>query len=165
MPYFPLLKHINALGRPKRDVTFGVARLVGTRLRPPWVGRLKIVGRIVFVDQSVSQSVEAFSVIASERLDRSGPGYHRSTHRSAGTTMAPVPGRTAARGTWHVPPREGLQKDVDAPTGQTRRTADPKLTGHTYTAQTCVLLWLPFLCGAGCTRQRRKTFLTWGPPV
>ena len=35
MPYFPLLKHVNALGRPKRDVTFGVARLVGTRLRPP----------------------------------------------------------------------------------------------------------------------------------
>ena len=35
MPYSPLLKHVNALGRPKRDVTFGVARLVGTRLRPP----------------------------------------------------------------------------------------------------------------------------------
>ena len=33
--------------------------------------------------------------------------------------MAPVRGRPAARGTWHVPPREGLQKVVDAPTGQT----------------------------------------------
>ena len=37
MPYSPLLKHVNALGRPKRDVTFGIARLVGTRLRPPLV--------------------------------------------------------------------------------------------------------------------------------
>ena len=24
---------------------------------------------------------------------------------------------------------------------------------------------MPFLRGAGCTRQRRTTFLTWGPPV
>ena len=39
--------------------------------------------------------------------------------------MAPVPGRPAARGTWHVPPREGLQKVVDAPTGRTGGTADP----------------------------------------
>ena len=36
--------------------------------------------------------------------------------------MAPVRGRPAARGTWHVPPREGLQKVVDAPTGQTGGT-------------------------------------------
>ena len=79
--------------------------------------------------------------------------------------MAPVRGRPAARGTWHVPPREGLQKVVDAPTGRTGGTADPKLAGHTYTTPTCVLLWLPFLCGAGCTRQGRKTFLTWDPPV
>ena len=79
--------------------------------------------------------------------------------------MAPVRGRPAARGTWHVPPREGLQKVVDAPTGRTGGTADPKLAGHTYTTPTCVLLWLPFLWGAGCTRQGRKTFLTWDPPV
>ena len=117
------------------------------------------------VSQSVSQSVQAFSLIASERLDRSGPGYHRWMRRSAGTTMAPVPGRPAARGTWHVPPREGLQKVVDAPTGQTGDTADSKLAGHTYITPTCVLLWLPFLWGAGCTRQGRKTFLTWDPPV
>ena len=54
--------------------------------------------------------------------------------------MAPVRGRPAARGTWHVPPREGLQKVVDAPTGRTGGTADPKLAGHTYTTPTCVLL-------------------------
>ena len=85
-------------------------------------------------------------------------------HRTAGTTMAPIRGRPAARGTWHVPPREGLQKVVDAPTGQTGGTADPKLAGHTYTTPPCVLLWLPVVWGAGCTRQSRKTFLTWGLP-
>ena len=36
-------------------------------------------------------------------------------------------------GTWHVPPREGLQKDVDAPTGQTGGATNVKLTGHTHT--------------------------------
>ena len=46
--------------------------------------------------------------------------------------MAPIRGRPSARGTWHVPPREGLQKVVDAPTGRTGGTADPKLAGHTY---------------------------------
>ena len=79
--------------------------------------------------------------------------------------MAPVPGRLAARGTWHVPPREGLQKVVDAPTGQMGGNTKPRLAGHTYTTPTCVLLWLPFLWGAGCTRQGRKTFLTWDPLV
>ena len=115
--------------------------------------------------QSVSQSVQAFSLIASERPVRPGPECHRSTHRSAGTTMAPVPGRTAARGTWHVPPREGLQKCLRAPTGQTEGTTKPRLAGHTYTTPTCVLLWLLVVWGAGCTRQGRKTFLAWGSSV
>ena len=79
--------------------------------------------------------------------------------------MVPIRGRPAARGTWHVPPREGLQKVVDAPTGQTEGTTKPKLAGHTYTTPTCVLLWLPVVWDAGCTRQGRNTFLTWGPPV
>ena len=96
---------------------------------------MKIVGRMVFVSQSVSVSVQAFSLIASERPVRSGPGCHRSTHRSAGTMMAPVRGRPAARGTWHVPPREGLQKVVDAPTGQTGGATNVILTGHTHTTQ------------------------------
>ena len=113
----------------------------------------------------VSMCVQALWRIAPEWLVRSGRERHRSTRQSVGTTMVPVPGRTAARGTWHVPPRGGLQKDVDAPTGQTGGTADPKLAGHTYTTSACVPLWFPFLRGAGCTRQRRKTFLTWGPPV
>ena len=70
-----------------------------------------------------------------------------------------------AHSTWHVPPRKDLHKFVRASTGQIRDIADSKLAGHTYTTPTCVLLWLPFLWGAGCTRQDRKTFLTWGPRV
>ena len=61
-------------------------------------------------------------------------------HRSAGTTIAPIRGRPAARDTWHVPLREGLQKVVDAPTGQTEGTTKLKLAGHTYTTPICVLL-------------------------
>ena len=34
---FPLLQHVNALGRPRGDVSMGVARLVGTKLRPPLI--------------------------------------------------------------------------------------------------------------------------------
>ena len=70
-----------------------------------------------------------------------------------------------AHSTWHVPPRKGLHKFVRASTGQIRDIADSKLAGHTYTTSICVLLWLPFLWGAGCTRQDRKTILTWGPRV
>ena len=32
---FPYLQHVNALGRPRGDVGAGVARLLGTKLRPP----------------------------------------------------------------------------------------------------------------------------------
>ena len=79
--------------------------------------------------------------------------------------MVPVAGRLETRGTWHVPPREVLQKVAHAPTGQTGGTTEPKLARHTHITPTCVLLELPFLWSAGCTRQRRKTFLTWDPPV
>ena len=51
------------------------------------------------------------------------------------------------------------------PTGQAVVTTDAKLGSQMYRTPIFVLLWLPFLCGAGCTRQRQKTFLTWDPPV
>ena len=109
--------------------------------------------------------VQAFPGIAPDRLVRSGPGWHRWMRRNAGTTMVPVAGRPAARGSWHMPPRESLQKKSHAPTGQTEGTANPKLAGRTCTSPTWVLLGLPLQRGAGCTRQGRKTFLTWDPPV
>ena len=52
-----------------------------------------------------------------------------------------------------------------APTGQTKGTAGPKLAGHTYTTAICVLFGLPFLWGAGCARQDRKTLFERGLPV
>ena len=64
--------------------------------------------------------VQAFSGIAPERLVRSGPGWHRWTRRNAGTRMVPVAGRPTARGTWHVPPREGLPKNFRTPLQVTR---------------------------------------------
>ena len=33
-------------------------------------------------------------------------------------------------GTWHMPPREGLQIFLQAPGGQTRGSTEPKLAGH-----------------------------------
>ena len=76
------------------------------------MGRRKKVGRLVFVSVCVCVCVcvQAFPGIAPERLVRSGPGWHRWTPRNAGTMMVPVGGRSAARGSWHVPPRESLQK-------------------------------------------------------
>ena len=44
-------------------------------------------------------------------------------------------------------------------------TADAKLTGHTYAIPAYMLLWLPFLLGAGCARQGRKDLFERGPPV
>ena len=146
---------------------FSIGRSIERRF--PLVGRLKIVGRMVFVCQSVSQSVsmcvQAFSGITCERLVRSGRGWYPSTPRNAGTTMVPVTGRSVARDTWHVPPCKGLQKNYHAPTSQTGRTTDSKIAGHMHAIPTCVLLGLPFLWGAGCTCPGRKTFLTWDPPA
>ena len=69
-------------------------------------------------------------------------------HRTAGTTIAPIRGRPAARDTWHLPPREGLQKDVDAPTGQTGGTPDPE-TGrsHVHYPNLCAFV---LVGGVGC---------------
>ena len=97
-----------------------------------WVGEKKLAGSCL----SVCVCVQAFLGTAPERLVRSGPGWHRWTRRNAGTTMVPVAGRPAARGSWHVPPRESLQKNSHAPTGRTEGTADPKLAGHTCTTPT-----------------------------
>ena len=76
------------------------------------------------VCQSVCVFVQAFPGIAPERLVRSGPGWHRWTRRNAGTTVVPVAGRSAARGTWHVTPREGLPKISARPRAQSYQDGD-----------------------------------------
>ena len=62
------------------------------------------------VSQSVSQSVQGLSLIAPERMGRSGRNKHQKMRQSAGTTMAFVTWRHVPRGTCHVPPREPLAK-------------------------------------------------------
>ena len=54
--------------------------------------------------------VQAFWHVAPKRLDRSGRGWHRSMHRSGGTMMVPVAGRSAPRVTCHVAPRKPLHE-------------------------------------------------------
>ena len=43
--------------------------------------------------------------------------------------------------------------------------ADAKLAGHMYASPAYILSWLPFLWGAGCARQGRKSLFERGPPV
>ena len=52
-----------------------------------------------------------------------------------------------------------------APTGQTVRAADAKLAGHMRASLAYILSWLPFLWGAGCARQGRKSLFERGPPA
>ena len=52
-----------------------------------------------------------------------------------------------------------------APTGQTVRAANAELAGNMYTSPAYMLLWLPYLRGAGCARQDRKSLFERGPPV
>ena len=59
---------------------------------------------------SVSLCVQGLSLIAPERLGRSGRNKHQKMRQSAGTTMALVTWRHVPRGTCHVPPREPLAK-------------------------------------------------------
>ena len=52
-----------------------------------------------------------------------------------------------------------------APTGQTVRAANAKLPGNMYASPAYMLLWLPYLRGAGCARQDRKSLFERGPLV
>ena len=75
-----------------------------------WVCEKKLSGWCL----SVSMYVLAFSGTASELLPGligtgEGGGHSLTSKRpSTRTTMVPVSGGTAARGTWHVPPRKGV---------------------------------------------------------
>ena len=74
-----------------------------------WVGWI-FATRPAPVCQSVSQYVQGLSLIAPERMGRSGRNKHQKMRQSAGTTMAFVTWRHVPRGTCHVPPREPLAK-------------------------------------------------------
>ena len=69
----------------------------------------------VFVGQSVSQSVSQYvcpSVFGNSARTAGPigpPAWHHSTRQNAGTTMVPAMSRLVAHGTWHMPPRKGLQ--------------------------------------------------------
>ena len=52
-----------------------------------------------------------------------------------------------------------------APTGQTECAADAKLAGHMSAIPAYMCLWLPFVWGAGCAREDRKSLFARGPPV
>ena len=49
-----------------------------------------------------------------------------------------------------------------APTGETECAADAKLAGHMSAIPAYMYLWLPFLWGAGCMRQGRKSLFEEG---
>ena len=110
--------------------------------------------------------VQAFPGTALERLVRSGPGWHRSTRRNAGTAMVPVAGRSPARGTWHMPPRKGLPKIFEQPyrshgghhRSETRRS-------HAYCTN-LKSIGGAVSSGVPAARARgEEAVLTWGPPV
>ena len=65
-----------------------------------WVGENSWPGRVCrSVSQSVIVCVQTFLGIAPERLVRSGPAWHHSTHQNAGMTMVPVISQLVAHGT------------------------------------------------------------------
>ena len=127
------------------------------------VGRSKKVGSRLFVCQSVCLCVQGLLLVEPKRLVRSGPGWYRSTRASSGTTMVMVPGRPAARGTCHVPPREPLQKFVVRATGQTAGGSGVPLTGCMPSTVNLDPLGVSSPRGARCTCQRRTTFLARDP--
>ena len=110
--------------------------------------------------------VQAFPDMAPERLVRSGPGWHRSTRRNAGTAMVPVAGRPAACGTWHVPPRKGLPKIFSRPLVVKRwqpLNPNSQVTRALYQLK---IHWGYRSSGVQAARARgEEAVLTWGPPV
>ena len=77
--------------------------------------------------------------------------------------MVMVSGRSAARGTCHVPPREPLHKFVVRATGQTAESTGVPLAAYIPPTVNLDPLGVPSPRGACCTCQMRKTFLARDP--
>ena len=94
------------------------------------------IGRMVFVCESVCESVQGLTLIAPDRRSRSGRDKHHSMRQSAGTTMALVTWRHVPRGTCHVPSREPLAKQHELDTFFEGTVAETQnLQGR------CTLVW------------------------
>ena len=118
------------------------------------------------VSESVCLCVQAFPGIAPERLVRSGRGWYRSTRRNARTTLVPVAGRPAARGTWHVPPREGLPKIFEQPYRSHGGAPQIRNSQVTRVLHQHKIHWGCRFSGVPAARARgEEAVLTWGPPV
>ena len=118
------------------------------------------------VCESVCLCVQAFPGIAPERLDRSGRGWYRSTRRNARTTLVPVAGRPAARGTWHVPPREGLPKIFEQPYRSHGGAPQIRNSQVTRVLHQLKIHWGCRFSGVPAARASgEEAVLTWGPPV
>ena len=104
--------------------------------------------------------------MAPERLAQSGPGWHRSTRRNAGTTMVPVAVRPAARGTWHVPPRKGLPKNFEQRYRSHEGAPQIRNSQVTRLLHQLKIHWGCRFSGVPAARARgEEAVLTWGPPV
>ena len=110
--------------------------------------------------------VQAFPGTAPERLIRSARGWHQWTRRNAGTTLVPVAGQPAARGTWHVPPREGLPKFFRTALQVTRGSPQIRNSQVTRVLHQLKIHWGCRSSGVPAARARgEEAVLTWGPPV
>ena len=77
----------------------------------------------------VGGSVQAFSVLEAERLDRSGRGRCHSTQGTFGTTNVPIPSRSVPIGTCHGQSPGPLQIFFDRAAAQTVKAAGLRLSG------------------------------------
>ena len=75
---------------------------------------------------NVCEFVQAFRPLEAKRPGRSGRERHRSMRRNAGTTMVPVRGRSAPRGTCSAARAKPLQKFSSVAAGHANGARKPK---------------------------------------
>ena len=131
-----------------------------------WVGEKKLGGWCLSVSVCVCVCSSTFRALRpngwSDR-DRGGTDGRAETPERA---MVPVTGRPAARGTWHVPPREGLPKIFEHPYRSHEGAPQIRNSQVTRVLYQLKIRWGCRSCGvpAACARGE-EAVLTWGPPV